>query len=68
MAKLKNFHAWIIWGLAALFFFAEYFARVAPSVMVDHLMRAFNTDAFHLGSLSAFFYYAYVHYRNVWFH
>lgn len=51
---------WLIWGLAASFFFAEYFARVAPSVMVPDLMRDFNVDALMLGSLSAFFYYAYV--------
>ena len=59
-SKLKKYYPWIIWGLAALFFFFEYFARVAPSVMVEPLMRSFKVDAFHLGSLSAFFYYAYV--------
>ena len=58
--NVKKLFPWFIWGLAALFFFSEYFARVAPSVMVEPLMRSFNTDAFHLGSLSAFFYYAYV--------
>lgn len=60
MRKLKHLRAWIIWSLAALFFFSEYFARVAPGVMVPHLMQAFHTNAFQLGSLSAFFYYAYV--------
>ena len=55
-----NFRAWLIWGLAAAFFFAEYFARVAPGVMAPDLMRAFSVKAFSLGSLSAFFYYAYV--------
>lgn len=55
-----RFFPWIVWGLGAAFFFAEYFARVAPSVMVPDLMHAFNVDALALGSLSAFFYYAYV--------
>ncbi len=51
---------WIIWGLAAAFFFAEYFARVAPGVMAPQLMEAFNVRALSLGALSAYFYYAYV--------
>ena len=51
---------WLIWGLGAAFFFAEYYARVAPSVMATDLMQAFQVNAFALGSLSAFFYYAYV--------
>ena len=48
------------WLFAALFFFAEYFARVAPSVMAPHLMSAFNVTALSLGALSAYFYYAYI--------
>lgn len=49
-----------IWLLAAGFFFAEYFARVAPSVMVPQLMKSLQVNALSLGALSAFFYYAYV--------
>ncbi len=52
--------AWVVWLLASSFFFAEYFARVAPGVMVPDLMRDFKVGAFQLGSLSAYFYYAYV--------
>jgi MFS family permease len=52
--------AYLVWGLAACFFFAEYFARVAPSVMALQLARDFHINALALGSLSAFFYYAYV--------
>ncbi|MCK4609099.1 MAG: MFS transporter, partial [Gammaproteobacteria bacterium] len=55
-----NYRALFIWLLAAGFFFAEYFARVAPSVMVADLMRDLHVSALSLGSLSAFFYYAYV--------
>ncbi len=51
---------WIMWGLAATFFFAEYFARVSPSVMVPELMKSFQVTALSLGALSAYFYYAYV--------
>lgn len=58
LAKLRS--PWIIWGLGAGFFFAEYFARVAPSVMAPHLMATFHVDALALGSFSALFYYAYV--------
>ena len=58
--KKNSSRAWLIWALAAGFFFAEYFARVSPSVMVPELMRDFRVGAFSLGSLSAFFYYAYV--------
>ncbi len=56
----KRYYPWLIWGLAASAFFIEYFARVAPGVMVDHLMHDFQVHALALGSLSAFFYYAYV--------
>lgn len=60
MGQTSKFRAWLVWILAASFFFAEYFARVAPSVMVPDLMRAFHVNALSLGALSAFFYYAYV--------
>ena len=58
--SIASRRVWFAWGLAASFFLAEYFVRVSPSVMVEPLMRAFNVNAFGLGSLSAFFYYAYV--------
>ncbi len=51
---------WIIWAGCRRFFFCEYFARVAPGVMVPELMRDLSVTAFGLGSLSAFFYYAYI--------
>ncbi len=71
IAKLKQYkqykqihsHAlapWLVWGLGATFFFCEYFARVAPSVMVDDLTSTFHVSAFALGALSSFFYFAYV--------
>ena len=56
----KPYYPWLILLLAAGFFFAEYFARVAPSVMVPDLMSSFRVNALSLGALSAFFYYAYI--------
>jgi len=59
--QCKNLSAaWVVWILAALFFFGEYFARVSPSVMATDLMRDFKVNALSLGALSAAFYYAYV--------
>ncbi len=51
--------AWLIWVIAAIFYAYEFFIRVSPAVMVPDLMQAFNVDAALLGSLSAFYYYAY---------
>lgn len=60
MSKAIRSKAFIIWLLAAGVFFFEYFARVAPSVMVPDLMHAFHVNALSLGALSALFYYSYV--------
>ncbi len=49
-----------IWLLGASFFLIEYFVRISPSVMAPQLMEDFHTNALGLGSLSAFFYYAYI--------
>ncbi|PLX35210.1 MAG: MFS transporter [Hyphomicrobiales bacterium] len=49
----------LFWGLAALFYFYGFFQRVAPSVMVQELMRDFSVSAAVLGNLSAFYFYAY---------
>jgi len=56
----KPYYPWVIWGLAVCAFSVDYFARVAPSVMVDSLMRDLKVQALALGSLSAFFYYPYM--------
>lgn len=50
---------WIVCGIGALFYCYEYLLRILPSVMAQDLMQAFNIDAFALGNLSAFYYYAY---------
>lgn len=50
---------WAVWLLCANFYLYGYFHRVAPSVMVDELMRDFAVGAAVLGNLSAFYFYAY---------
>ena len=50
---------WIVWILAAVFYFYEYLLRVAPSVMVHELMQSFQTNAAIVGIISAFYFYAY---------
>lgn len=47
------------WFLCAVFFLYAFVHRVAPSVMVDDLMRDFAVGGAILGNLSAFYYYAY---------
>lgn len=61
-AKYVNYgaYAWLVWGLAAAFFFSDYFARVSPGVMAPQLMEAFQMSATGFGALSAFFYYPYL--------
>lgn len=50
--------AWLTWGLIAALFFAGFFQRVAPAVMVGELMREFAIAATLLGTLSATYFYA----------
>jgi MFS family permease len=54
------FYPWLVWGLAAGFFFLDYFARVAPAVMTDQLMHDFNIMGLAFGLLSASFLCAYI--------
>ncbi len=50
---------WIIWGLAAIFYFYEFVLRVSPSVMIPELMKSFSITASAVGVMSAFYLYAY---------
>src|SRR5439155_10942343 len=47
------------WLTGALFFFYAWVLRVAPSVMVEELMRDFAVGAAVLGNLSAAYFYGY---------
>jgi MFS family permease len=50
---------WAVWGLVALFYAYGALQRVAPAVMVPNLMAEFEVNAATLGSVSAFYFYAY---------
>jgi sugar phosphate permease len=52
--------AWLVWGIAALFYAGAYFLRAAPAVMTSELMRDFHIGGASLGNLSAFYFYTYV--------
>lgn len=53
-------YAWVIWGLAAAFYFSEYLARVAPGVMHQFIQIDFGIDEAQFGILTASFYIPYV--------
>jgi len=54
-----GWRAWAIFVLGAVTFSFAFFQRVAPSVMVQDLMREFAVGAAVLGNLSALYFYAY---------
>ena len=58
--KTSVFQAWIIWGIASLFYLYEMILRVSPSVMTQELIQDFGVTSTALGVLSSFYYYAYV--------
>lgn len=52
--------AWLVWGLAALFYFSDYIARVAPGVMNRYLQIDFGINEASFGILTASFYIPYI--------
>ena len=62
--KIRPFNqmrfAWIIWGLAATFYFSDYLARVAPGVMHHSLQNDFGINEAGFGTLTASFYIPYI--------
>ncbi|OJW50325.1 MAG: hypothetical protein BGO67_00140 [Alphaproteobacteria bacterium 41-28] len=52
--------SWLVWACAALFFGYQFLLRVSPSVMTQELMTDFHVDACALGTLTSFYFYAYV--------
>jgi len=53
-------HALLVWSIPAIFYVFAFFLRASPAVMTGELMRSFSIGAKDLGSLSAFYFYAYV--------
>ncbi len=56
----KLSQAWLVWGLAAAFYFSDYLARVAPGVMHRELQADFGINEVGFTTLTAFFYIPYV--------
>lgn len=54
-----RYMAYLIFILSASFYLYEYVLQVAPSVMAEPMMRAFNVNAAGFGILSAYYFYAY---------
>lgn len=52
--------AWLVWGLAAAFYFSDYLARVAPGVMHRYLQSDFGINEAGFGILTASFYVPYI--------
>ena len=50
----------VVWSIPAIFYVFAFFLRSSPAVMTAELMRSFSIGAKDLGSLSAFYFYAYV--------
>ena len=56
---MTSFRAYAAFGLAAAYFGHEFIPRVSTSVIVGELMAEFAVGGAVLGSLSAFYFYAY---------
>lgn len=52
--------SWLVWGLAAAFYFSDYLARVAPGVMHRSLQIDFGITEAGFGMLTASFYVPYI--------
>lgn len=55
-----KYYPWLVWLVAASFFFYKYLIQVSPSVMTNDLMQTFKVNGAGLGNLSAFYFYAYL--------
>lgn len=59
-SHFKAFYPWLVWILAASFFFYKYVIQVSPSVISSQLMSAYSLTGAGLGNLAACFFYAYL--------
>jgi MFS family permease len=55
-----SLYPWIVWLLAASFFYYKYLIQVSPSVMSSQLMSAYSLTGAGLGNLAACFFYGYL--------
>ena len=58
-SAVSRTQAMVAFALGTLFFGCAFVQRVSPSIMTDELMREFSVGGAALGSLSAFYFYAY---------
>lgn len=56
---MKKYYPYLVWSLAALYYFYEFFLQVSPSVMVPDLMKSFHVSAEALGILGGVYFCAY---------
>lgn len=56
----KTIYPWIVWVLAASFFYYKYLIQVSPGVMSAQLMSAYALTGAGLGNLAACFFYGYL--------
>lgn len=56
----KTMYPWIVWALAASFFYYKYLIQVSPGVMSAQLMSAYALTGAGLGNLAACFFYGYL--------
>ena len=56
----KTLYPWIVWVLAASFFYYKYLIQVSPGVMSSQLMSAYSLTGAGLGNLAACFFYGYL--------
>ena len=54
-----KYRPWLIWSLAAAFYYYEFFLKVSPGVMMPDLMRSFSINATQVGNLAAMYFYIY---------
>lgn len=59
-SRSTAFYAWVVWVVAALFYFYKYVIEVSPSIMTKSLMSDFQLTGAQLGSLAASYFYAYL--------
>jgi len=57
--KKSLFLPWVIFSLAAFFYFYQYLLRVSPSLMSKELMSLYHLNARSFGNLTAIYYYIY---------
>lgn len=56
----RKMYPWLVWLLAAAFFFYKYLLQVSPSVMSEDLLSSFHATGAQLGNLAACFFYSYL--------